>query len=152
MGVSQDALWCLSNLAIIRTPGSATGGRLCVVEVHGGAGDTVPFHRHRLEDEVFVVLDGHMTILQPGRAIEAPAGSSVLAARGVPHTYRVSDEGPARWLVIGAPAGFDAFLAAIGEPARALTLPMGTAPPDPEKLAAIAARFGIELLPGDEGG
>ncbi|WP_437804443.1 cupin domain-containing protein [Sorangium sp. So ce693] len=119
------------------------------MELHGGPDDTVPLHRHRREDEVFVVLDGRMTIHQPGVAIEAPAGSVVLAVRDVPHTYRVSDDGPARWLVLAAPAGFDAFLAALGEPARALTLPVGMAPPDPEKLASIAARFGIELLPGE---
>lgn len=146
---SQDALWFLGNLAFIRIAGAATGGRFCVVEMHGGPGDTVPFHRHRREDEVFIVLDGRMTIHQPRVAIEAPAGSAVLAARDVPHTYRVSDDGPARWLVLAAPAGFDAFIAALGEPARALTLPVGTALPDPEKLASIAARFEIELLPDE---
>jgi quercetin dioxygenase-like cupin family protein len=149
VGASQDALWCLGNLVFIRIAGAATGGRLCVVELHGGPGDTVPFHRHRCEDEVFIVLNGQMTIYQPGVAIKVPAGSAVLAARDVPHTYQVSNDGPARWLVLAAPAGFDAFLVALGEPARALTLPVGTGPPDPEKFASIAARFGIDLLPDE---
>ena len=41
------------------------------------------------------------------------AGESILAPHGVPHTVRVGD-GDARWLVTSTPAGFEAFVRAVG--------------------------------------
>ena len=55
--------------------------------------------------------------------------------------------GPARVLDINAPAGFDEFVAAAGQPAAALTLPPPDQPaPDVERLASLAAEHQIELL------
>jgi hypothetical protein len=45
-----------------------------------------------------------------------------------------------------APAGFDQFVAALGEPAGELSLPTPV-PPDPARVVAIAAAHGIEVLP-----
>ena len=141
-----DARWFIANLAQIRLSGLETGGRLGIVELLGAPGDMPPLHVHRVEDEIFVILEGRLTVHQPGRAVDAPAGSLVHARRDVPHTYRVSDEGPARWLAVSAPAGFEQFVEAASEPARALTLPVLDREPDPEKLASLATRFGIELM------
>jgi hypothetical protein len=68
----------------------------------------------------------------------------VFLPRQVPHTFRIGPAG-ARLLTFTAPASFADFVAAAGEPAPALVVPPAT-PPDPERLARIAARFGIEIL------
>lgn len=65
---------------------------------------------------------------------------------GVPQTHRVTSSEPARVLAISTPAGFELFVAEAGRPAESLTLPPAEAPPDLERLAAIAAEHGIELL------
>lgn len=55
----------------------------------------------------------------------------------MPHTVRVDED--ARWLITSTPAGFEAFVRAIGtsEPAEL---------PSPEELTRVAARCGIEIL------
>ena len=73
------------------------------------------------------------------------AGQAALAPRDVPHAYRVeSDE--ARWLVITTPAGFDAFVREVAEPAPAEELPPAGRPFDPAVLGRAAAKVGIEIL------
>jgi hypothetical protein len=63
----------------------------------------------------------------------------------------VTSTGPARVLDINAPAGFDEFgfdrfVAAVGQPAKGMTLPEPVVEPDPEQLANLATRFGIDVL------
>ncbi len=144
----DDALWFLGNLVILRLRGAATGGKTCVVEVHGPPGDTVPWHVHTRDHELFGVLEGRVTFRQPGRAIDLQAGMFYFALRNIPHTYVVDGQEPARWLAINTPGGFDDFMAAFGEPARARSLPPSTLADavDKDKLALVAARFGIEML------
>jgi hypothetical protein len=48
--------------------------------------------------------------------------------------------------VIVAPGGFDEFVAQAGEPAAELRLP-DPVPPDPARLAELAAAHGIRILP-----
>jgi hypothetical protein len=50
-------------------------------------------------------------------------------------------------LVVNSPSGFEDFVAAAGEPAAELTLPPpAQEPPDMERVAALAAEHGIEIL------
>ena len=65
----------------------------------------------------------------------------------VPHTEHVTSAGPARLLDVNAPAGFDEFVAAAGEPAAELHLPPADRPPPAvERLTAIAAEHRIDVL------
>jgi hypothetical protein len=63
----------------------------------------------------------------------------------VPHAYRVESE-EARWLVIATPAGFDAFVREVAEPAPAEELPPEGRSVDPAVLGQAAAKVGIEIL------
>ena len=56
----------------------------------------------------------------------------------------LADE-PARFLVVATPAGFEECFAELACHADDLRLPE-SADPDPEKMAAVARRYGIELL------
>jgi len=80
------------------------------------------------------------------KVIEASAGSFVYGPLDVPHTFAV-DSDVARFLLVAQPAGFERFVRAVGEPAQALTIPPPPAqPPDPERLTAVAADYGNEIL------
>jgi hypothetical protein len=57
----------------------------------------------------------------------------------------VEGTAPARILLQNYPAGFEGFPAEVGEPAEELVLPPAE-PPDMERLMAIAAKYGIEIL------
>ena len=72
-------------------------------------------------------------------------GDFVLGPKGVPHTYRVEGETPARFIVTSSTGAFAAFVKAYGEPAPRRELPERT-PPDIERLGRLAAEHGIDLL------
>jgi quercetin dioxygenase-like cupin family protein len=141
-----EALWFLGTLATVKASSETTGGRVAVIEHVAPRGMGSPLHVHRREDEWFYVIEGELTFWVGGRVTAAPSGSFVFGPRDIPHTFQVSSE-RARFLLVAEPAGFEDFMRAAAEPAGALTLPPPPAgPPDPARLAALAAEHGIEIL------
>jgi len=141
-----EALWFLGVLATIKASTETTNGGVAVIEPLAPRGAGSPLHVHRREDEWFYVTEGELTFWVGGQVIAAPAGSFVYGPRDIPHTFAVSSE-QARFLLVTEPAGFEAFMRQVGEPAQALTTPPPPSePPDPARLAAIAAEYGIEIL------
>lgn len=130
-------LWFLRNRVHIHISGLQTDGAFALLESTGPAGDHTPLHVHHLDDEGFYVLDGQLTLWAGDDKHVLRAGESVLAPRGVPHTLRVDSD--ARWLVTSAPAGFEAFVRAVGTPAPG---PL----PSLDELARTAAQHAIEIL------
>jgi uncharacterized protein YjlB len=104
-----------------------------------------PLHIHHREDEVFVVLEGELTLFTPGESRTVRAGDAAFAPKGVAHTYRVESE-QARWLGLSTPAGFASFVAATSDPAETDGLPPADRPVDMERLLAAAEAHGIEML------
>ena len=142
---TTDSIWFIDNLARVLVDGASSGGTVAVVEIEGRRGDMPPLHVHRREDEIFYVLDGKLSLHQPDGSIELGPGQAAVAPRDVPHVYRVESE-TARWLGIATPAGFDAFVREVGEPAPEAVLPPEGREHDPARLAEISAAYGIELL------
>jgi len=102
---------------------------------------------HHRESEWFYVLDGELTVWVGGQVVRAPAGSFVFGPQGTPHTFTVSSAGGARFLLVTEPAGFEGFMRSCAEPAQSLTLPpRPSVPPDPGRMTAIAAEYGLDIL------
>jgi quercetin dioxygenase-like cupin family protein len=141
-----DAIWFLGQLVTIKSSAASTAGHVGVTESLGPRGSGSPLHVHHNEDEWFYVLDGELTFWVGGQVTVAPAGSFVYGPREVPHTFMVSSE-QSRFLLVVQPAGFEDFLRAVGEPAKELVIPPpATEPPDIERLSALAAQYGVEIL------
>ena len=140
------AIWLLEGLVLVHVRGSQNGGRYALVEVTGPPGDQPPPHVHRTDDEGFYVLEGELTLYTPDAEVVLGPGQFFNAAHGVPHTYRVTSAGPARWLAAASPAGFEEFVEAFGEPADELSLPPPGESPDVDRLVAVAAEHGIDIL------
>ena len=140
-----EPLWFLGNLVTVKTTSADTRGRLTLVEFLNPAGFAPPLHRHREEDELFYIISGRATFRCDGHELPAAPGDIVFLPAGLPHTFLVSRDEPLRVLQITTPAGFEAFAAAVGEPARARRLPE-PGPVDPAALARIAAEYGVEIL------
>jgi len=66
--------------------------------------------------------------------------------RPSPHAFAVSYAGPGRIIIAASRGGFDQFVAAAGEPAPDLCLPVPV-PPDPARLTRLAAAHAIQILP-----
>jgi mannose-6-phosphate isomerase-like protein (cupin superfamily) len=99
-----------------------------------------PLHRHTREDEYSYVLAGRMGALLGDEVLEAGPGDLVFKPREQWHTFWNAGEEPCRILEIIAPAGFEHFfeeLVALG----------GALAADPEQLAGLSERYGLEMQP-----
>jgi quercetin dioxygenase-like cupin family protein len=141
-----EALWFLGCLVTIKSSSETTAGRVAVIEHLAPRGSGSPLHVHHQEDEWFYVTEGELTFWVAGKVIVAGAGSFVYGPRNLPHTFTVSSE-TARFLLVTEPAGFEAFVRSIAQPATQLVIPPpATEPPDVEAMARLAAEYGVEIL------
>ncbi len=145
MELTTQPLWFIDNLVHVLIDGETSGGGLAVLSGRGRGGDMPPLHVHRRDDEAFYVLEGELSLFVADEQIVLGPGQAALAPRDVPHAYRVESE-EARWLVITTPAGFEAFVREVAEPAPADELPPAGHAVDPAVLGEAAARAGIEIL------
>lgn len=143
------AVWVLAARGRTLVPGEHTGGAYAVVETTAGPGGGPPPHVHAREDELFYVVEGELGLVYAHRQFWAKAGDAVFLPRGMPHTFAPVGDGLAKFVVLTAPAGFERFSAEVGTETSAAG-PFDPPPVTPEaigRLVAIAAKYGIELLP-----
>jgi mannose-6-phosphate isomerase-like protein (cupin superfamily) len=125
-----------------------------LIDMLAPPGDQPPLHLHHDADEGFLVLEGEVSVWAGEEHVVLRPGEFARAPRGVPHTYRVTGETPARIVVTTSTGTFARFVQAYGEPAPRRELPPA-GPPDVARLARLAAEHAIELLgppgmlPGD---
>lgn len=132
------------HLRILSAGGEAEG-RFSLAERIERRGNEPPLHRHRHEDVLIYIVDGHLTVHVDGRRLPAAAGSCVLLPRGTEHGYTIDSE-TAHFLMILAPAGAERFLAELhGSGEAAGTMPGGESGAAIERLVTVAARHGIDI-------
>ena len=144
-----EALWWIGMLATIKATAEQTGGQYTLVKILAPEGFASPLHVHHQEDEGFWILAGEMTFYVGDQTLKARPGSFLFGPKGIPHAFTV-DSGPARLLFVLSPGGFEGLVRDMGEPAKELSIPPAPeVPPDEaemERMAAIAARYGNEIL------
>jgi mannose-6-phosphate isomerase-like protein (cupin superfamily) len=137
----------LNVLATIKAS-AANGGSMTAVEFDQPRGFGPPLHCHRDEDEIFVLLDGTVTLKSGDREIEAEAGGFVFLPHGVPHTFQVTSE-TARMLSITASASgtpvFDQMVSELGVPSAHPVIPEPR-DIDPGHVAMVNDKYGIDIL------
>jgi quercetin dioxygenase-like cupin family protein len=132
-------------LFIMKLVARDTGNQFSIAEYHVPVGGGPPLHVHTREDETFWVLEGSVTFQVGGKALAAPAGTTVFAPRGVPHTFRNVSGSPARMLVLVSPAqNFEDFYAAIARPNADGSPP--TEQQSIERIGVEAPRYGLTIL------
>ena len=99
-----------------------------------------PLHRHTREDEYSFVLEGRMGALLGDEVVEAGPGDLVHKPRDQWHTFWNAGDEPCRILEIISPAGFEHFFQELSDGGGALAM-------DPEELAALNERYGLEMQP-----
>ncbi len=140
-------LWFLNTSVTIRVSAQDGSDGIAVLEHRASRGDSPPLHVHHEEDEIFWVLEGTVRFQAGDDQQVLAAGQSLLAQKGVPHTYKV-ESAEARMLTITRD-GFERFIRAFGRPAEHDGLPAPSGPPTPEQAEALAQacrQFGIELV------
>ena len=120
--------------------GAETGGGFALVE-HPipPRALAAPLHRHSREDEYSFVLEGRVGALLGDQVVYGEAGDLIFKPRGQWHTFWNDGSEQARILEMISPAGFEQYF---DEMVRLL---QHVGPPDPSALAAVAARYGLEV-------
>src|SRR5437868_6705854 len=99
--------------------GEQTGGALALVEFEVEPGYPVPpTHVHEREDELTFVLEGALEVTIAGESRVVASGDSSFKPRGVPHSFTILGNEPARFLETITPAGFERYFRAIAASVR----------------------------------
>ena len=114
--------WLESGLWTVLADGAGTAGRHALFENRFRQGAGAAPHLHARHDEMMYVLDGEVTFLLGERQERVREGSLVFIPRGTVHAFRV-DSAEARLLDQHSPAGFEAFITTLGQPAPKAALP-----------------------------
>ncbi len=99
-----------------------------------------PMHRHSREDEFSYVLRGRIGALLGEEVVFGNPGDLIHKPRGQWHTFWNAGDEDASLLEIISPAGFEKYFEELVE-----LFPDGK--PQPDKIGAIAQRYGLELDP-----
>ena len=143
---STEQLWFLNTLHTVRVRHDEGEDGISVMETLAPHGDSPPVHVHQTEDEIFHVLEGQLRVRAGDADVRVGAGETILAPKGVPHTYRVESHEGARWLVITRRGDFERFVHALSHPAERPELPAAQGPPTPEQADALAAAASVHRI------
>ena len=121
--------------------GAESGGGFSLVEhPMSPRALAAPLHRHNREDEYSYVIEGRMGALLGEEVVYAEQGDLVFKPRDQWHTFWNAGDEPCRILEIIAPAGFEDFFRGLDDLGGALNA-------DPQALAELNARYGLEMQP-----
>jgi quercetin dioxygenase-like cupin family protein len=140
-----SAYWMLGGLYEARLSADETGGGLTLMEFTIPVGMGPPPHIHD-QDEVVYILEGTANYHLDGTTTTVGPGSVVFIPKGTKETFESTST--LRMLALYLPGGADRFFAEAGEPAQRREVPPApTSPPDVQRLAAVGAKYGLQLLP-----
>lgn len=136
-----QAWWFLDLLVVEHR--CAPGMETIVLEMTLPVGSTAPLHIHDDLDDTWYILDGEMVVRCGDDVVVAGAGHWVSMPRGVPHTFRVVGDRPARILLVHDNATFHDLIRDLGVPAAARVLPPQPLFPAPDELVRVAAEHDL---------
>lgn len=140
--------WFLDSLMTIRISSSESKDGIFMVEQTLPFGESPPLHIHHNEDEAFYILSGTIRFLIGGEERIVHTGDTLIAPKGVPHSFRVESPEGARCLTVATGSDFETIIRRGGRPATGRILPAKIAPTPEvmEALFALAAENGIEVV------
>jgi quercetin dioxygenase-like cupin family protein len=133
------------DTAQIKLSGEETNGTMVVSLTSTPPGSGPPPHRHRNEDEMFLVVEGSIRYFANGQWTEPlEPGSIVYTPRGAVHTFQNVGETPCRQYIIITPSGFEQFFA---RSAEIFAAARAGEPSDLPRIVALSGEYGIEFVP-----
>jgi len=124
----------------VKISSTSNGGAYFMFHITVAPGEGVPPHTHTIEDEMFYILEGELSLLFGGKSLTGIAGQGFLLPRNVPHGYVNRSGETAKMLVTVSPGhSFEAFFTELD----ALTRRGGFGPAE---VGALALRFGMSFM------
>jgi mannose-6-phosphate isomerase-like protein (cupin superfamily) len=97
-----------------------------------------PMHRHHREDEYSFVREGSIGAMLGDSVVIGNPGDLIFKPREQWHTFWNASDAAARVLEIISPAGFENYF-------RELGAELISGPPDPQRFAALCARYALDM-------
>ncbi len=142
-----QAFWMLGGLYEVKVASEETNGAMTVMELTIPPGLGPPPHTHPGTETVYV-LDGTLRYHIGDDVVDGGPGSVFHIPAGIVENFEPTGDTPLRVLVTYAPGGIEQFFAEAGEVAKSPHLPPpDESPPDLERIAAIGARYGMDIRP-----
>src|SRR5437660_9341953 len=151
-GVSRQkgegqAFWMLGGLYELKVASEETNGAVTVMEMTIPPGMGPPPHAHPGSESVYV-LEGTLRYHIGDAVHEGGPGSVFHVPAGIVENFEPTGDKPLRVLATYTPGGIEQFFAEAGELAKSRRLPpRDESPPDLERIAAIGARYGMDIQP-----
>ena len=135
----------MGNRVTYKAVAEETGGAYSLFEGVVEPGSGVPPHYDRYEDETWWILAGTFGLRLGDETLELGPGGYAFVPRGTVHALTNVGGGPGRLLVLVTPGGLrERFIDEMGGSRGVPEALAGSA--DIERAAAIAAKYGTELL------
>lgn len=139
------------TLVTVKATAATTAGGHSLVEMWARGNAAPPWHVHHGNDEMFYVVEGHLTGLvrdEDGEEHSFPTGPGGMfyVPEGTPHSFVTDEE--SKFLVMTYRPGFEGYFVELGTVVDEYALPAEGAPTE-EKLAEIAEVgewYGMEIV------
>lgn len=134
-----EKLWFLDTLVRIHVSGDSNADGMSIIEHRAPQGSSPPLHIHHHEDEIFHVLAGKARFLIDDREVHAGPGDTVLAPKGLPHSFVATSPDGLRWLTATTRGDFERMIRSLSRPAKNDGLPPHNGHPSAAEAAVLAA-------------
>ena len=139
----QTLAWISGSSLEVLVDSAASGGQVLIMRSDTEQGNAVPVHVHKREDEIFLLLEGTLTVWAGDQRRDLAVGGVAVLPKGVPHTYLVTSP-TASILEVIAPGGLEQAFREAGWDLR-------TPSPDgwactPDAVAKAMAKAGCTIL------
>lgn len=144
----KELFWFNNTLVTIQISSTDSDDGVCVIEHRMPYGDSPPLHVHRNEDEIFHILEGRLRFQINGHERIVEAGETIIAPKGLPHTFRVESQEGSHTLTVTRGSDFETMVRRASRRAEQPDLPP-PAEPTPEMIAALTrmcAENGIDII------
>ena len=142
LGPTEGKIGFLGSIGVrLMIDGVESGGGFGLVEHPMSARAlAAPLHRHSREDEYSYVVEGRVGALLGDEVLVGGPGDLIFKPRGQWHTFWNAGDAPARLLEVISPAGFEQYFVELVELG-------GSTRAQPQDLARLAAKYGLETKP-----
>jgi quercetin dioxygenase-like cupin family protein len=142
-GEHQQLAWMGGSTLEVLVDSAVSNGQVLIMQSGTARGSGVPVHVHQREDEIFLLLDGALTVWVGDQRRELSNGGVAFLPKGVPHTYFVTSQA-ATILEVIAPGGLEQAFREAGWDLR--TPPPGDWACTPDAVATAMAKVGCTIL------
>ena len=102
----QQLAWMSDTILEVLVDSAVSDGQVLIMRSATARGNAVPVHVHQREDEIFLLLNGALTVWVGDQRRELSDGGVAFLPKGIPHTYFVTSQ-TAVILEVIAPGGLE---------------------------------------------